>query len=74
MTMQDKLHQLMKDGQWHSTTELVEQVGHRFSATIHQAVKQHGWQVEKRRADSRTFAYRWAIAADVGGSSSPGGS
>ncbi len=63
MTMLDKLHQLMDDGQWHSTAELVEQVGHRFSATLHRAVKQHGRQVEKRRADLKTFEYRWLAIA-----------
>ncbi|MEM0978768.1 MAG: hypothetical protein AAGH78_00705 [Cyanobacteria bacterium P01_H01_bin.58] len=39
MTMLEKLRQVLNDGQWHSTTELVEQVGHRFSATLHRAVK-----------------------------------
>lgn len=58
MTMRDKLHQLMNDGQWHLATELVEQGGHRFSATLHRAVKRHSWQVEKRRANSKTFEYR----------------
>jgi hypothetical protein len=33
MTMLEKLTKVLGDGQWHSTTELVEQVGHRFSAT-----------------------------------------
>ncbi|MGP1373004.1 MAG: hypothetical protein ACTS3T_09265 [Almyronema sp.] len=58
MTMLEKLTQIFSDGQWHSTTELVEQVGHRFSATLHRAVKEKGWQVEKRRADVKTFEYR----------------
>jgi hypothetical protein len=58
MTMLEKLTKVLEDGQWHSTTELVEQVGHRFSATLHRAVKQQGWQVERRRADARTFEYR----------------
>lgn len=61
MTMFEKLSQLLGDGQWHSTTELVEQVGHRFSATMHRAVKQNGWQVEKRRTDLKTFEYRLII-------------
>ena len=65
MTMLEKLHQLMDDRQWHSTAELVEQVGHRFSATLHRAVKQHGWQVEKRRTDSRSFEYRWLTVAKM---------
>ena len=58
MTMFEKLSQVLSDGQWHSTAELVEQVGHRFSATLHKAIKQRGWQVEKRRADMKTFEYR----------------
>lgn len=58
VTMLEKLTQVLNDGQWHSTAELVEQVGHRFSATLHRAVKEQGWQVEKRRSDARTFEYR----------------
>lgn len=58
MTKLARLNSVMADGQWHSTGELVEQVGHRFSATLHRAVKQQGWQVEKRRADATTFEYR----------------
>lgn len=33
MTMLEKLSLVLGDGQWHSTAELVEQVGYRFSAT-----------------------------------------
>ena len=58
MTMLEKLMQVLGDGQWHSTAELVEDVGHRFSATIHRAVKDKGLRVEKRRNDLRTFEYR----------------
>lgn len=55
MTMIEKLAQVLGDVQWHSTSELVEQVGHRFSAVL---AKQKGWQVEKRRADVQMFEYR----------------
>lgn len=65
MTMLEKLIQVLGDGQWHSTAELVEQVGHRFSATMHRAVKDHGWQVEKRRTDLKTFEYRLACMANI---------
>ena len=58
MTMLEKLTQVLGDGEWHSTVELVERVGYRFSATLHRAVKEQGWQVEKRRSDARTFEYR----------------
>ncbi|WOD37120.1 hypothetical protein [Nodosilinea sp. E11] len=57
MTMIEKLAQVLGDGQWHSTSEMVEQVGHRFSAVLHRA-KQKGWQVEKRRAVEQMFEYR----------------
>lgn len=59
--MFEKLSQVLSDGQWHSTVELVEQVGHRFSATLHRAVKQRGWQVEKRWASVKTFEYRLTV-------------
>ncbi|WP_206069811.1 hypothetical protein [Nodosilinea sp. P-1105] len=55
--MTERLAQVLGDGQWHSTRELVELVGHRFSAVLHRA-KQKGWQVEKRRADKQMFEYR----------------
>ncbi|MEM7769834.1 MAG: hypothetical protein AAF327_04915 [Cyanobacteria bacterium P01_A01_bin.37] len=57
MTKQEMLMQVLGYGGWHSTTELVEEVGHRFSATL-QAVKGQGWQVEKRHSDARTFEYQ----------------
>ena len=63
--MFEKLSQVLSDGQWHSTAELVEQVGHRFSATLHRAIKQRGWQVEKRRADVKTFEYRLIAITQV---------
>ena len=58
MTKQEKLAQVLGDGAWHSTAELVAQVGHRFSAALHRAVKEQGWQVEKQRVDVHTFEYR----------------
>ena len=57
MTMIEKLAQVLGDGQWHSTSEMVEQVGHRFSAALHRA-KKKGWQVEKRWVVEQMFEYR----------------
>jgi len=37
MTQQEKLEQVLGDGDWHATKELVEQ-GHWLSATLHRAV------------------------------------
>jgi hypothetical protein len=58
MTQVEQLDQVLQDGQWHSTAELVERVGHRFSAALHRAVKEQEWRIEKRRSDARTSEYR----------------
>lgn len=63
MTMTEKLAMVLGDDQWHSISEMVEQVGHRFSATLHRVVKQQGWQVEKRRTDLKTFEYQLVCMA-----------
>lgn len=57
MTTLEKLMLVLSDGNWHSTEELVQEVGHRFSATIHRA-KQRGDRIEKRRVDKNQFEYR----------------
>jgi hypothetical protein len=64
MTTLDRLMQVLADGSWHSTEELVQQVGHRFSATVHVA-KQRGHQIEKHRVDRNQFEYRMLLAAKV---------
>ena len=56
MTKIEQLAGLLSDGEWHSTSELVEQVGHRFSATKYTAQKQ-GYQFDRRREGVR-FEYR----------------
>jgi hypothetical protein len=54
MTTMERLMQVLSDGGWHSTEELVQEVGHRFSATVHVA-KQRGHRIEKRRVDKNHF-------------------
>lgn len=61
MTTIERLQLVLSDGNWHSTEELVQEVGHRFSATIHVA-KQRGDQIEKRRVGSNQFEYRLLVA------------
>ncbi len=61
MTMLEKLSVALSDGDWHSTDELVQEVGHRFSATIHVAIKKHGYKIEKRRARANQCEYRMLI-------------
>lgn len=60
MTTIEKLLLVLSDGNWHSTEELVREVGHRFSATIYVA-KQRGDRIEKRRMDRNQFEYRLLI-------------
>jgi hypothetical protein len=56
MTKLDRLVVVMRDGQWHSTEELVDRVGHRFSAAKH-VLQRQGYQFEVRR-DGVRFEYR----------------
>ncbi len=60
MTTLERLLNILSDGNWHSTEELVQEVGHRFSATIHVA-KQRGDRIEKRRCDRNQFEYRLLV-------------
>lgn len=63
MTRFESLAMVLADGDWHSTEELVQRVGHRFSATVHIAVRQRGYQIERRRSQGRMFEYRWVKSA-----------
>lgn len=57
MTRTEVLASVLADGGWHSTEELVQKVGHRFSASIH-LLKQQGHRFEKRRSQGHQFEYR----------------
>jgi hypothetical protein len=56
-TLSDRLLRLMSDGEWYVNDLLVQEVGHRFSATMH-VLRQRGYAFEKRRIDGRRFEYR----------------
>lgn len=62
MTQLEKLSAVLADGRWHSTEELVQEVGHRFSATMHTAAKKHGYYFEKRHGGDRQYEYRMLSA------------
>lgn len=64
-TMLEKLALVLSDGAWHSTEELVERVGHRFSATMHTAIKKHGYKIEKRRNSLKQFEYQMLNAVKI---------
>ncbi|HEY9599893.1 MAG TPA: hypothetical protein V6D33_19700 [Cyanophyceae cyanobacterium] len=63
MTQLERLSYLLSDGNWHSTEELVQQVGHRFSATMHTAIKKHGCWIEKRKGVDRQYECRMIVNA-----------
>lgn len=56
----DRMLQLMSDGAWHSTEELVEKISHRFSATKH-VLSKRGYKFEKRRIEGQRHEYRLVI-------------
>lgn len=64
MTTLERLMPILSDGNWHATAELVQEVSHRFSATIHVA-KQRGDRIEKRRIEKNQFEYRLVVAGKV---------
>jgi len=59
MTKLELLASVMGDGGWHSTDDLVQRVGHRFSATKHCAQKR-GWKFDRRR-EGMQFEYRLVV-------------
>jgi hypothetical protein len=65
MTMFEKLMLVLSDGNWHTTEELVQKVGHRFSATIHIAIKKHFCKIEKRKDICNKFEWRMLTANKV---------
>lgn len=56
-TQLKKLLTVLSDGEWHSTNELVEKVGHRFSVSIQAAREQE--QDIRRVREGRQNLYRW---------------
>lgn len=46
-SLPNRMLQLMSDGEWHSTKELINKISHRFSATMH-VLRKRGYEFEKR--------------------------
>lgn len=63
MTQLERLSSVLSDGNWHLTEELVQVVGHRFSATMHTAIKKYGYRIEKRKGVDRQYEYRIIVNA-----------
>jgi hypothetical protein len=56
-TLCDRMIELMSDGCWHSSDELVESISHRFSATMH-VLRKKGYEFQKRRIQGQQHEYR----------------
>lgn len=52
-----ELIRVLADGQWHSTANLVQRVGHRFSTSINYQ-RDRGYVIEKRRGNGASWEYR----------------
>jgi hypothetical protein len=56
-TLPNQMLRLISDRQWHSASELIENISHRFSATMH-ILRKQGYQFEKRRLKGQQYEYR----------------
>lgn len=56
-TQLQKLLNVLSDGEWHWTDELVREVGHRFSVSI-QAARSKGYNIPSPVREGRQNRYR----------------
>lgn len=56
------LEQVLRDGGWHSTFELVLRIGHTFAGAKFQLVK-YGYQVERRKHPSRPRQWQYRLVS-----------
>jgi hypothetical protein len=60
----DRTIALMSDGCWHPAQELVEQISHRFSATMH-VLKKRGYHFEKRKVTAHQYEYKMTVRESI---------
>lgn len=60
----NRMLQLMSDGYWHPTEELVEKISHRFSATIY-VLRKRGYIFEDRRIEGQRREWRLVVESQV---------
>lgn len=63
-TLCDRIIELMSDGNWYSTEDLVEKISHRFSATMY-TLKKQGYKFEKRHSEGNRYEYRLVVKSSV---------
>ncbi|OBQ38517.1 MAG: hypothetical protein AN485_07545 [Anabaena sp. MDT14b] len=60
----NRMLQLMSDGCWHSTEELVDKISHRFSATMY-VLRKQGYVFEDRRIEGQRREWRLVVELQV---------
>ena len=63
-TKKEKLLEVLSDGRWHSTKELVRRVGHTF-AVAKFVLTFYGYNIEKRRHPNRPYQWQYRLASQV---------
>ncbi|MCW6035633.1 hypothetical protein K4A83_05015 [Spirulina subsalsa FACHB-351] len=64
-SLPEQMIELMSDGAWHSTEELVKKISHRFSATMH-ILRKRGYKFDtRRRLEDQQHEYRLVIESRV---------
>lgn len=62
-TQVEKLHELLADGNWHSTKELIRRVGHRFAVPKFMLIR-YGYMIEARRHPWKRWQYQYRLVKD----------
>ena len=60
LTKKEKLLNVLADGRWHSTKELVRRVGHTFPVAKYQLVH-YGYRIETRRHPNRRWQWQYRL-------------
>lgn len=63
-TQTKRMLHLMSDGAWHSADELVDKIGHRFSAPMH-VLRKQGYVFDRRRTHGQKHEYRLVVKTAV---------
>jgi len=61
LTKAEKLLDILRDHDWHSTAELARLVGHRFGGVVYQ-LRQGGHTVERQRHQTKKFQHQYRLS------------
>jgi predicted transcriptional regulator len=61
LTKAEKLLDILRDHDWHSTAELARRVGHRFGGVVYQ-LRQAGYIINRERHPTQPFQHRYRFS------------